>query len=304
MSGCRRWHAVLTIGLGILLSDGRNLAAEEKAAPAAAPAYVPVKLDEAEARKLQSDWADRLGTTRETETAGGIRMVLIPPSGEAIPRPYWIGKYEVMNREWQAVQGAGSEATGQADQKKGKESETGRQPVGWVTLLDCMRFCNRLSEKEGFKPYYSLVNAQKDPGMDSIVAGQYEILGGDGYRLPLPAEFEHAMRAGTVTPFFFGDASKAEDYGWFKSNSDDRAHDVGLKLPNPWGLHDVHGNVREWVERCQVDPQTKLVSRAQCFGCAYNYKPFVSGEGRWHGVDRLHFVGMRLARNATPALGK
>jgi formylglycine-generating enzyme required for sulfatase activity len=68
------------------------------------------------------------------------------------------------------------------------------------------------------------------------------------YRLPTEAEWEYASKAGAKTDYFYGNnANDLGKYAWYQKNSKEAYHKVGQKLPNPWGLYDILGNVLEWT---------------------------------------------------------
>ena len=130
-----------------------------------------------------------------------------------------------------------------------------------MTWFDAIEFCNKLSVKEGLKPYYRLqeVEYERSP-KKSIDSATVTIEGGPGYRLPTDAEWEYACRAGTVTPFSFGSKSNGSEantdgtrpYGFSGEQGMTvvpflgRPTTVGSYRPNAFGLYDMHGNVAEW----------------------------------------------------------
>lgn len=72
---------------------------------------------------------------------------------------------------------------------------------------------------------------------------------GKNYRLPTEEEWEYSCRAGTTTRFYYGndfDYSELDKYAWYDDNSGYTSHPVGQKIPNAFGLYDMHGNVLEW----------------------------------------------------------
>jgi formylglycine-generating enzyme required for sulfatase activity len=84
------------------------------------------------------------------------------------------------------------------------------------------------------------------PNLDSLVI-HYER---SGYRLPTEAEWEYACRGGTTTEYFWGDTADTatvKTFAWCKINSDSATQEVGILDTNNYGLHDMAGNVWEFI---------------------------------------------------------
>jgi formylglycine-generating enzyme required for sulfatase activity len=138
-----------------------------------------------------------------------------------LTRAFLLGRVEVTQSLWQEVMGVNPAKI------KGEQN-----PVEMVNWFDCVEFCNRLSEREGLSPAYTITP-------DTVVWDREA----DGYRLPTEAEWEYACRAGSTTPHF-GDL---EEMAIFALNSGRKTRPVGGREPNAWGFHDMHGNVWEWT---------------------------------------------------------
>lgn len=119
---------------------------------------------------------------------------------------------------------------------------------------------------------------------------------GENYGLPTEKEWEYSCRAGTKTEWSFGDdEKKLEKYAWYDENSNGTTHEVGKKLPNPWGLYDMHGNVWEWCEDWYYEDQDGKVLRG---GSWDNFAYDVRSANRLrNGLDnRNGSYGFRLLR--------
>jgi formylglycine-generating enzyme required for sulfatase activity/tRNA A-37 threonylcarbamoyl transferase component Bud32 len=137
------------------------------------------------------------------------------PQGTVNISPFFMGKYPVTQEQWEVVMG------NNPSHIKGL-----KRPVEQVSWNNALEFCQKISQKTG-----------------------------KIYRLPSEAEWEYACRAGTTTPFYFGETITPDlvnydgnhPYGSApKGLYRKQTTDVGSFPPNPFGLYDMHGNVWEW----------------------------------------------------------
>ena len=118
--------------------------------------------------------------------------------------------------------------------------------------------------------------------------------------LPTEAQWERACRAGTSTAYSYGDDADGA-YMWYGENSGKKAHEVGTRLPNPWGFYDMHGNVFEWCLDAYTDPTgaqadatiERIRRGGSWFGDAVNCMSSTRGHSAWD--KSAPSVGFRLA---------
>jgi formylglycine-generating enzyme required for sulfatase activity len=149
-----------------------------------------------------------------------------PQTAVTITKGFWMGEYEVTQGEYLAVMGSNPSYFTTTN---GFAEDLSR-PVESVSWFDATNCCAKLTERER-------------------AAGR--IATNSVYRLPTEGEWEYACRGLTSTRFSYGDDSgytNLTNYAWYLDNSGVTTHPVGQKLPNPWGLHDMYGNVWEWCQ--------------------------------------------------------
>lgn len=243
--------------------------------PADAPKPAIAPFDTAQARKHQEEWAAYLKVPVEHTNSIGMKFRLIPP-----------GEYDRGSSPEQVAQAVAAATRDQQDPGAIERIRVGEQPqrrivitrpfwlgatevtigqfkkfvaaTGHVTLVESLNRKASTSGSQAAKPLPTYLEPGYAVGDDhpAVCVTWNDALAFCRWRppsqdvecrLPTEAEWEYACRAGTTTQFWFGDdPADVEKYGWILDNALGKAHPVGGKPSNPFGLFDTAGNVYEW----------------------------------------------------------
>jgi hypothetical protein len=175
---------------------------------------------------------------------------------------FYLGKTPVTQDQFEAV--TGSNPTG--------HEKIGDAPVDSVDWEQANEYCQKLTKLD------------REAG---VLPDDWE------YRLPTEAEWEYACRAGSSEPRH----GQPQDVAWYHDNADEKPHAVGQKTPNPWGFHDMLGNVWEWCQDWFVANSCRSVRG----GSYFNSARFCRSAQRWGWIPNNpgRYCGFRLLAAAT-----
>ena len=196
-----------------------------------------------------------------------MKMIAIPGQN------YEIGETTVTQSQWREVMGT------EPWKEMSYVAEGDDYPAVYVSWYDAVEFCEKLTAVEG-----------------------------KTYRLPTEAEWKYACLADATTKYHFGDnTTELGEYAWFDKNTwdinENYPHRVAQKLPNQFGLYDMHGNVLEWCSDWYDKEQQYRVLRG---GSWLDFSDYCSAWCRVYDSPeiRYYYIGFRLARNLTEQLSE
>ncbi len=138
---------------------------------------------------------------------------------------FWICKYEVTQAKYQEIMGTNP-----------SHFKGDNRPVEQVSWFDAVQFCNKLSEREGLEPCYTINGREVTCDFSK-----------NGYRLPTEAEWEYAARGGRKSRHYqYAGSNDVDAVAWYWNNAGKKTHPMGQKRPNELGIYDMSGNVWEW----------------------------------------------------------
>lgn len=198
------------------------------------------------------------------------------PQTKKVLKPFWMGKYEVTWDEYEPFMltniGRNKDGSRQVWSPTDKPEDLISQPTPPYQPMDFGM------GRDGY-PAICMAHHAANKYCEWLSAQT-----GHFYRLPTEAEWEYAARAGTKTAYFWGDDPKQlKDYAWFFDNAPNFQYaKIGLKKPNPWGLHDIYGNVCEWtLDQYAEDSFSKLGENGNAWAKSTTPYPHVARGGHY-----------------------
>jgi formylglycine-generating enzyme required for sulfatase activity len=224
------------------------------------------------------------------------------PQHQVTVRSFFMGKYEVTQKEWQEVMNT---TVTQQKETAGGDSlygEGNNHPMYYVSWVEAVQYCNERSRKERLIPAYTITGEE---GSETVTCNW----NATGYRLPTEAEWEYAAKGGNKSVgYLYAGGNEPGAVAWYTENSEDMTHPAGMKAANELG-HDMSGNVLDWcgdwyddyAAAAQTDPRGpgSGANRVDRGGSWNIYAQYLRSARRVKSAPtyRCNYLGFRLVRS-------